>query len=196
MGWRANGPILGVLLLAAAPVHAGEPQGDMAPVSLQFQLLYKALGFDRNRSDAEAELVLGIVYQSRYRTSKLLSEEAAAAAAEQAPLRGPGTTRIVMLDLDREPFEAQLARLRPGAVYVAPVRAVRIAELARVARKQRVTTMTGVPPYVMAGLSLGIGLRGDRPEILVNVTAAKAEGADFGSPLLKVSRVVVEEAEP
>lgn len=41
-----------------------------------------------------------------------------------------------------------------------------------------------------AAQSVGIDLTGDRPDIVINLPAAKAEGADFDAQLLKLARVI------
>jgi hypothetical protein len=51
-------------------------------------------------------------------------------------------------------------------------------------------TLTGVAEYVRAGIAVGIGVRDDRPEILVNLAAARAAGADFSAQLLLLARVI------
>ena len=40
------------------------------------------------------------------------------------------------------------------------------------------------------GLAVGVGLRGKKPEILINLEAARAEGADFNAQLLRLARIV------
>ena len=47
-----------------------------------------------------------------------------------------------------------------------------------------------MPGYVEAGLSVGLDIERDRPQIVVNLEASRAEGADFGAQLLKLARVL------
>ena len=47
-----------------------------------------------------------------------------------------------------------------------------------------------MPRYVDDGLAVGIGLAQERPEILINRTAACAEGADFKAQFLKRAHVI------
>ena len=55
---------------------------------------------------------------------------------------------------------------------------------------RRFRTITGVPEYVDQGLAVGIGIRRDRPLIIVNLEQARAEGAAFSSQLLALARIV------
>jgi hypothetical protein len=47
-----------------------------------------------------------------------------------------------------------------------------------------------VPDYVGAGCAVGIGTEGEKPLIIINLPAAKAEGADFSSQLLQLAKVI------
>lgn len=48
----------------------------------------------------------------------------------------------------------------------------------------------GVPLYVEAGLSVAIDVRNDRPLIVINVAASRAEGSSFPAQLLQLARLV------
>jgi len=37
---------------------------------------------------------------------------------------------------------------------------------------------------------VGVGLKGESPEIIINLPAAREEGSDFSSSLLKLARVI------
>jgi hypothetical protein len=51
-------------------------------------------------------------------------------------------------------------------------------------------TLTGMPEYVEAGVAIGIGERGGRPLIRVNLDASRAQGASLAAELLAISDVV------
>ena len=50
--------------------------------------------------------------------------------------------------------------------------------------------MTGKSEYFDKGIAIGIENREDKPSIAINLNRAKAEKSDFGSQLLKMSRVI------
>jgi hypothetical protein len=52
------------------------------------------------------------------------------------------------------------------------------------------TTFTGVPLYVEQGVALSIGIVRERPQIIVNLAATRAEGSDFTSQLLRLCKVI------
>ena len=47
-----------------------------------------------------------------------------------------------------------------------------------------------MPRYVEGGLAIGVDMKGDRPEIVINLAASRAEGAELNAHLLKLARVV------
>lgn len=99
--------------------------------------------------------------------------------------------RVVSINWSSDvPIAALLAREKIDILYVAPLRSVSIADISATAQSLGIRTWSSVPAYVVKGLALGVGIRDDRPLILVNRTAARAEGADFSSQLLKLARVV------
>ena len=48
----------------------------------------------------------------------------------------------------------------------------------------------GVPVFVEDGLAVGIAMKGNRPLVVINLTASKAEGADFSSQLLHIAKII------
>lgn len=161
------------------------------PVGVQVPILLKVLSFDRQlHARARQGVVVGIVMQGGNRASVVARD----AAVEL--LSAPGTAvdgiavRVISLDLDRQSIADIFTDQVLTHLYITPLRAVDIRELAAAARVARVITMTGVPGHLNQGLSLSVGLRGGRPKILVNVNASRAEGADLSAELLKLAEVV------
>ena len=180
----------------AALLLAGERAGAQevaVPVDLQVPLLVKVLGFDRKLTAApDAELVIGVLFQAKFRSSLNVADEVRE-AVKRLPSGVIAGRRIrsVAIDLDGTPnLGMALARLRVGVLYVAPLRAVDLRDVMTTCRDAGVTTVTGVPDYVETGLSIGIGSRGERPEIVINLAASRAEGADLNAQLLKLARVI------
>jgi hypothetical protein len=163
------------------------------PVQAQMPVLLKALQFDRTLySRARTEIVLGVAYQSRFR------ESARTRDAVLRSMAGPPVpevigipVRCVALDLSSAtPLDSLVARERLDLLYVAPLRAYDLGRLIKVTHEQGLTSMTGVPEYCRAGIALAVGLRHERPEIMVNLAAARAEGAEFSARLLRLARVI------
>jgi hypothetical protein len=168
------------------------PAQDMdVPVGLQIPLFLKALTFDRQlRVRAGSEILIAVVFQSGNRASVMAKDDAMRALGAVRDSVDGLPVRAVAIDLDRGTLANALSRQRVTVVYVAPLRAVDIADLASAARTARVTTMTGVSEYTSRGIAVGVRLQGDRPKFLVNLSASKLEGADFSSELLKLALVI------
>lgn len=157
------------------------------PVQTQVALFLKVITFDRNLVIPPAtEIVVGVVFQSGYRTS-VNAKNIAMTALQLSG--GQRKIRAIAIDLDREPLAAALTRHMPSVVYVAPLRAVEISDLATTTRNAGVTTVTGVPQYISLGLAVSVRLQGERPKLVINAEAAKLEGADFRAELLKLAQI-------
>jgi len=174
------------VIYASMPAAARAQDMDV-PVQMQVALFLKVLTFDRNLVVSPAsEIVVGVVFQSGYRAS--INAKNIAMTALQATANSR-KIRAIAIDLDRETLSTALPRHRPSVLYVAPLRAVEIGDLATIARNANVTTLTGVTEYVALGLAISVRLQGERPKLVINAEAAKAEGADFSAELLKLAQI-------
>ncbi len=195
----SGGRVATLVLLLVVPlmsgwVSASAAQEMSAPVELQIRLLSRILQFDRRFPDGFGdEVVVGVLYQSRFRAS-LDAMSAARASLEEEYTdgwMGGIPLRVVQLDLDGELSLADaLVDEQIDVLYVAPLRSVPIGTVSQVSRDKGVLTFTGVPEYVRLGLAVSVGSRGGRPEILINIAAAAAEGVVFSSELLQIANLV------
>jgi len=170
----------------------GSAQEMAVPVGVQVPLFLKILAFDRNLMAQSGPLVLGIVYQGKYRSSANAADEARRATkGVLSPGAGGLPLKVVLLDLDGTPDLGEaLARLKVRVIYVSPLRAIDLRSIRDASRSGGIRSLTGVTRYVDDGLGIGIDLKGDRPEILVNLEASRAEGGDLDAQLLKLARIV------
>jgi hypothetical protein len=144
------------------------------------------MSFDRNLPQRiSGDLVVAVLYQSRNRTSLAIANEISLAIGSLTGAEAVGIDLDVVSDL-----RAVLAQSRARVLYVCPLRGMDIGRIVEVAREAGVTSITGVPRYVNEGVAIGLDLKADRPEIVVNLESARAEGADFTAQLLKLARVV------
>jgi len=178
----------GLLLVASVAVTAHAQEMEV-PVAVQLPLFLKVMSFDRQlRARAGGSLVLAIAFQSGSRASSDAVQEALRSVVGIREVAGI-PLRTVNIDLDHEELGAVLADSRATLLYVAPMRGVDIGDLVRAARAAHVTTLTGVVRYVDLGCAVGLRLRGDRPSIVVNLAAARIEGADFTAELLRLAQI-------
>jgi hypothetical protein len=161
------------------------------PVAVHLPILLKVLSFDRQlRVRAPQEVVVGVVYQGGNRTSVVAKDEvmqalqAAGRVVEGLPMRP------VAVDLDRGSLADALEARKLTHLYLTPLRATDVRALALLSREAHVTTMTGVSHYLDDGIGLGVGQRGGRLRILVNLEACRIEGAEFSAEVLKLAELV------
>jgi hypothetical protein len=187
-----------LLLIAALGVAPGalRAQEMDVPANIQVPLLYKILTFDRKLGDRAPgdDIVIAIVFQTGYRASALARDQVVdALKAMKDSTISDHPVHWVLLELgDLEVFNRALTRERVDVIYVTPLRGVELDGIIAAARSKAVTTFTGVPRYVERGLGLGVGVNRERAQIIVNLTATRAEGSDFNSQLLRVSKVIEE----
>jgi hypothetical protein len=158
------------------------------PVStdVQVALFRNIWKLDRN-FDCSKGIKLAIVYQESYFDSVTAKDEFTAAVGRLGM-----HISIVLIEAHSQQSlrDGLRAMEQLDIVYVAPLRAVDVSEIGRIGRYYRFRTITGVPEYVDAGLAVGIGVRRDRPQIIVNLDQARAEGSVFSSQLLALARIV------
>lgn len=182
-----------VAIALAILLPAASLADEMAvPTEIQFPLLLKTLTFDRNlKSRVGDEIVIGLVYQSKFKASLNAKEQLTKVAKESSISSIEGIPiRLVAIDLEEAGLESSLSKKEVDILYVAPLRALEIKAITEVSRAKQITTLTGVPRYVEKGLAVGIGTKEEKPEIIINLPAAKAEGADFSSQLLKLAKII------
>jgi hypothetical protein len=165
---------------AATGFASGLP---VVPVNVQLAIFQNVWKLDRN---FRQPVKMAILYQENYRSSidvknEVVSEIGTSEARIECAALEVGTPELLTQALNTTDA---------NVIYVAPLRAVDVAAIARISRQRHIRTITGVPEYVESGIGVGIGLRKNRPLIIINLAGARAEGADFTAQLLGLSRIV------
>ncbi|MDX1546152.1 MAG: YfiR family protein [Rhodothermales bacterium] len=180
------------ILLALAVLGGGTAGPDPRMPLLvrdQVPLFLKILSYDKNLAARGDAVVLGVLYQERFRGSMLVKDDVLAAAARFDAVGGR-PVRAVPIPIDgTRDLEAALAEQGVNVIYVTPLRAYDVAAIARAAQARQALTLTGVPAYLGAGLAVSLDVKAGKPQILINLPASEAEGADFHSQLLRVAAV-------
>lgn len=188
--WLACGAT--VAGLWAAPAGLGA-QPMALPAENQIPLLLKVLTYDRHfESKAGRDLVIGVVYVAGEPESVQAAEAVAQTlykfagkTVKKLPIKYHMVEYTSSSDLEKA-IKAKGINL----FYIAPGNAKNLADLIRISQANSVTTATGVPDYVKKGVSVGIGVRQDRPQILINLPSSKSEGSEFDASLLQIATVV------
>jgi hypothetical protein len=185
--------ITAIILIVSISAIAAFCQDMQVPIEQQVPLLAKILSFDRNLAKrAENEIVFAIVYQKKFRKSydaKINFEETVGRLSltkvDSLPIR------FISIDIsDDTNLSTALEKNGVNVLYMAPIKAIKIDEITAMSRRLQISSLTGVADYVDKGVAVGIGAKGDRPEIIINLAAAKAEGINFNSQLLKLAKII------
>jgi len=188
---RLRVPAAAVLALLLATPLASEEMALAA--DLQVPLLLKILTYDRNlERKAGKELAIGIVYDPGDRDSALATDQIGSTlfrfgdkTVKALPIKYYTIEYTNPADLQRFVKQRGISVL-----YVAPGNTRNLPDLVRVSQSLGLTSATGVPEYVRKGVAVGIGVVQDRPQILINLVAAKAEGSDFDASLLRIAVII------
>lgn len=169
-----------VLTLVAPDTGAESPA--LVPAPMQLAIFAKVWTLDRTFPRRPTVTVL-VVYQRRNRESFNAKQEILAAA------RGLRGVHIREADVESAPLAATMLS-GVDVVYIAPLRSIALLDILCITRASRVRSVTAVREYVTQGVSVGVTLKQNKPSIYINLAAARAEGSDFSSQLLKLAEVV------
>jgi hypothetical protein len=178
------------MVLLAGPVYS---QSEELPPERQVPILTRALAYDENlKNRAGDELVVAILAKAGSKPS-----EQAADAVSRA-FSGLSGIKVQGLPLR----SARLTYSNAGAlstaikgqgidvVYVCPGLDGELPAILEVTKKEHVLSMGSREEHITKGASLGVFLISSKPTICVNLAASKAEGAAFGSDLLRLAKVI------
>ncbi|MEZ4525371.1 MAG: YfiR/HmsC family protein [Desulfobacterales bacterium] len=159
-------PVL--LILPALPVYA-ESYGKI-PEKLQAALFVKLLVMSREINTGE-DISIYVV-------------NAPAAAAELRKAVGLSVGKSVIRSVGEG---REIPPFPPSVLYIGEHGDTD--RLIRYCRENRVLSVTGYPGLVKRGVTLGVCMDGEKPGILLNVTASKAENITWNPTLLKISKL-------
>ena len=191
--WRAVVSALTLAHVLGAPLQAADEM--LVPPGLQIPLIFKILTYDRELTNRVGdELTMAVLFSSANRDSVQARDESLA-ILDKLSGKTVKTVPIRFTSVDYTSPEA-LSQIieRDGidVLYVAPGLSDHIAQVVRISQERRIITVTGVPEYVNQGLAVGIGLRQDKPQILINLDASKQGGSVFDASLLRIAKVVAQ----
>lgn len=189
---RRLGLVLGLAVLVRAGVAAAAEPMPLTP-DLQVPLILKILTYDRHfEAKAGPELVIGIVYAPADPSSVKAANDVsdtlyrfAGKTVKRLPIR-----YFLVEFTTPENLERSIAQRSISVLYVAPGNARNLAGISKVSQARGVTTTTGVPDYVKRGVSVGIGVADERPQILINLPSTRSEGSEFDASLLRIATVL------
>ena len=163
------------------------------PIELQLKLYARVLSFDHNVNQRLKESTkVAVLFQKKLRQSVLVKEEAEAFFKSNAWAEWE-TTQVEFHYFDvsnNDDLEEKLTANTINVVILMPVRNFDVSRLAIICRSIGASSFTPIPENLRMGLSLSVSLKNNKPSILLNLAAARAEGADFSANLLKIATII------
>jgi hypothetical protein len=173
-----------IVVILALWSHSLAASDVTVPVHVQLPLLKNIWKLDRTFPE-RAQVTIAIIYQESHGPSATIKTQ----VMSWRDTNG-NHPNCIAVAIDQKGGMDLLRTVQADVFYVAPLRAADIAAIAAIARERRIRTNSAVPQYVESGLAVSIDVRDDRPLIVINVAAAKAEGASFPAQLLHLAKLV------
>ncbi len=181
------------MLLLFLIVHSTKSQSIVVPVDIHLPILFKVLSLEKktNKPDLET-FVMAVVFEGSNEKSVAVKNEILSFSRNGLYEFLDGkSARFITIDISNtKNIQALLQEINPHAVYIAPMSQGVLQSVMGITQKEKILSITGVPEYVDEGVSIGIGVKGDYPEIIINLAASKGEGAEFSSKVLGVARII------
>lgn len=195
LAWRGLACLaLLVILLGAAPrAHAEVSDAQATAAARRVLIALRVLAYDKTLAERHPGEVVVVA---------VASTSSAAGQAERAvwlagfallpKVKVSGRpVRVVLLDVGgKVTIAKQLAATLAAAVIVTADVAPSLPELRTATRAAHALTVTQHESAVASGLAVGLVRGKEREEIVINLEAARAEGARFGAGLLQLARLV------
>ncbi|MBS1536118.1 MAG: hypothetical protein JST20_00050 [Bacteroidetes bacterium] len=162
------------------------------PVSTQFQIFQKVLSFNRSKPLNSNPLILGVIYQSKFRTSLNVAMEIEKYFLENEVKVSGNVIKIQLIDILNENLSTSINMYPLTYAYIAPMRAYDITSIHKLLAPRNILTMSGVPEYSENyDISIAIGTNSGNPQIILNRKSYIEEGADFSAQLLKLKFIKI-----
>ena len=187
-GWRFLGLIFVVALFARTAA------ADTVPGKNQALLMLRILAYDHNlanRTDNKRVTIV-VLYKSGNSDSDDVSNDVTGAIRDisKSTTIANNAISVVRLAYSDKTFDADIARTKAAALYVAPGLGDSLGTITSTTQSRKLLSFTGNQDYVAAGVAVGFSLDDGKPTILVNIPASRSEGADLDVALLRVAKIV------
>ena len=173
---------------------SGRARADELSATQQSLLFLRVLAYDRNlKARADGTVSVAVIYRSGKAESEQAREALLGALEEiskKVSVAGLPIRVTAVEFTSPGAVEGKLRSMHASAVYVCPGLADATSALAQVTRKHSILSGTAVESAVRSGLSVGVVAREGKPGILINLPAARAEGADLDAALLRLAEVI------
>jgi len=165
---------------------------ELLPARHQALLLLRVLAYDRALPARAGDVAtVAVAYRPGDPPGEARRDALLDALREVATTFSVGglPVKVVAIPWSPEQFADRLRDSRAAGVLVVGALLEEAATIARITRKERVLSLTEDRAAVERGVAVGLVHRGRRAGVIVNLAAARAEGADLDAALLAVAEV-------
>lgn len=176
------------------PISAGE---EKVPVDLQVKLFLTALTYDKNlKKRADEQLRIGIVYfpevsrskEEAFHFSKVLE------GFEDKKVSGLSINKVLLAYRGNNDLRKRISDVNINVLYLASGAKELIKSVTEVTQSEKILSFTSIAEYVSKfDITMAVGIKGNKPKVYLNLSSAKAEGADFSAKFLRVVEIVGED---
>lgn len=193
-----------VLLLSVSSYaqRRGEPYGspqrfeatqETVPEELQVSIFLKILTYDRSLEARVKDTIrIGVLYLSENAQTKKNKD----AFIENLKLNQDKTINGIPFNFTElaftteKRFEEATKERRINVLYVTSDGSDIVKRVSPITHAGKILTITGRVDYVNQGISVGLAVKEEKPQVVINLPAARAEGSDFSSNLLRLCKVI------
>jgi len=155
--------------MTATPMQAEEYE--IVPMDIQAALFLKLLGFNND------------IAKGGNITIHVVNSETFAKAMGRAIGKQIGNSKLAAVN-NRSGLPVE----KPSVLYIGDTNS--LDELLNYTRVNKVLSITGRPDMVRRGVTLGVGVSGGKPKILLNLASLKREGVKINPALLKIAQII------
>ncbi len=163
------------------------------PEELQVSIFLKILTYDRSLEvKAKDTLRIGVLYLLENAQSKKNKD----AIMENLKLNQDKTIKGVPFNFmeiefsTEEKLEEVTKEKGINILYVTSDGSDLAKRISPITQAKKILTITGRVDYVNQGISVGLAVKEEKPQVVINLTSAKAEGSDFSANLLRICKVI------
>ncbi len=173
-GMRIKQKILSValiLMLALAFSSASAAGYAKAPVELQAKVFSKVFLFN-NKLIKGGDIVVHVIDSAEF-------------AAELRKLVGKKMGKSKLAAVTEN---VGLPAEKPSVIYLGDPS--KLGEVIKYSRSEKILSITGVPELVEKGITLGVGVKEKKLQILFNSSSSKIEEMDWNPVILKICKII------
>jgi hypothetical protein len=163
------------------------------PADVQVALLLKILTYDRSfQYKAKSGVSIGVVYVPGSPESVRVKDDISKTLGQLAgrTIKNLPIKFTVIEYTNPAAVDKALRAHGVNVIYVAPGNSDSLEQILKLSHTYGMTTATGVPDYVKRGVAIGIGVKQDKPQILINLPSSRSEGSEFDASLLRIAEVL------